>query len=137
MSDRPEPIKSLLQYANDTVALLSLLYDLDLLPEQLQEPSHDWERMLLLIQSWKDRADKLDQLRAAGLFINDSNRALAERNVQLRAERDRLKELLSVAKCPNCEGSGSYVRQTGEDTCEEMKCEWCSERYSALNEPKP
>jgi hypothetical protein len=35
-------------YINATPELISLLYDLDLLPEQLDKPSHDFNRMLLL-----------------------------------------------------------------------------------------
>lgn len=37
-----------LAYINSKPALLSLLYDLDLLPEQLEEGSKDWNRMLIL-----------------------------------------------------------------------------------------
>ena len=39
---------SLIRYINDTPELLSLLYDLDLMPEQVAEKSRDYGRMLLL-----------------------------------------------------------------------------------------
>jgi hypothetical protein len=48
-------VRPLLRYANETPELLSLLYDMDLMPEQLKERTHDWARMLMLIQAWKNR----------------------------------------------------------------------------------
>lgn len=47
-------IKSLLSYANKTPELLSLLYDMDLLPEQLKQGTRDYSRMLMLINTWKN-----------------------------------------------------------------------------------
>ncbi len=53
---RIEPVvQQLLQYVNNTPALLSLLYDLDLMPEQLERGSRDWVRMLMIAKAWKDR----------------------------------------------------------------------------------
>lgn len=51
MSDTPPT--DLLQYINATPALLSLLYDLDLMPEQLAVGSKDWMRMLQLAQWYR------------------------------------------------------------------------------------
>jgi hypothetical protein len=48
-------VRSLLRYVGETPELLSLLYDMDLMPEQLKERTHDWARMLLLAQAWKNR----------------------------------------------------------------------------------
>lgn len=48
-------VRLLLCYANETPELLSLLYDMDLMPEQLKERTHDWVRMLMLIEAWKNR----------------------------------------------------------------------------------
>lgn len=36
-------------YLNSTPELLSLLYDLDLMPEQLREGTVNWTRMIILI----------------------------------------------------------------------------------------
>jgi len=41
-------VKALLRYINRTPELLSLLYDLDLLPEQLKRDSVQWMQMLIL-----------------------------------------------------------------------------------------
>lgn len=57
-AETPSPVASsavladgLLKYINETPEMLSLLYDLDLMPEQLDRESHDWFRMLILA-SW-------------------------------------------------------------------------------------
>ena len=47
MSDE-EAEKAILAYINSTPELLTLLYDLDLLPEQLKEGTEDWIRMIKL-----------------------------------------------------------------------------------------
>lgn len=44
--------REILLYINDTPALLSVLYDTDLLPEQTQETS-DYYRTLLIAAAWK------------------------------------------------------------------------------------
>lgn len=41
-------VRALLRYINRTPELLSLLYDLDLLPEQLKRDSFQWRQMLIL-----------------------------------------------------------------------------------------
>ena len=51
-----ERFRSLIKYANETPELLSLLYDMDLLPEQCGEMTHDWARMMILIEAWKQRS---------------------------------------------------------------------------------
>ena len=48
MSERSKGFQELLDYINATPELLSLLYDLDLMPEQLDFPSHDGNRMILI-----------------------------------------------------------------------------------------
>lgn len=47
-------VKELLRYINRTPELLSLLYDLDLLPEQLERDSFQWQQMLIL-SNWHHR----------------------------------------------------------------------------------
>ena len=42
---------SISMYVNNTTEILSLLYDLNLLPEQLERGSQDWKRMIILV-SW-------------------------------------------------------------------------------------
>jgi hypothetical protein len=41
-------VKAILRYINRTPELISLLYDLDLLPEQLERNSFKWRQMLIL-----------------------------------------------------------------------------------------
>ena len=54
---------------------------------------------------------------------------------------EQLRGLLSVAKCPNCDGSGAYTVETGgcdmdgeNDTreCHQEQCQWCDERDALL-----
>jgi hypothetical protein len=42
---------------NDCSELLSLLYDLDLMPEQLQEGTKDWHRMQVLCAWFMDKQE--------------------------------------------------------------------------------
>lgn len=44
----------LLQFINDCPALLSLLYDMDWMPEQLKRGTREWILMLLLVEYWKN-----------------------------------------------------------------------------------
>jgi hypothetical protein len=46
-------VRELLSYINETPPLLSLLYDLDWMPEQLERGEHDWFRILMLAEAWK------------------------------------------------------------------------------------
>lgn len=61
--DRTEVIREsyceqLLGYINRTPALLSLLYDTDLMPEQLKKGSQDWARMFRVAAAWKSLSDR-------------------------------------------------------------------------------
>jgi hypothetical protein len=47
-----EQAKSLIAYINSTPYLVSLLYDLDLLPEQVESDSHDFRRMLIIANAF-------------------------------------------------------------------------------------
>lgn len=49
---------------------------------------------------------------------------------QQEAEIELLKGLLEVAKCPCCDGSGAYYDDYGNVN----QCQFCDERYHALNE---
>jgi hypothetical protein len=51
MKERSEEFQQLQRYINATPELQLLLYDLDLLPEQLDFPSHDGNRMIV-IATW-------------------------------------------------------------------------------------
>ena len=54
VTDTVDPfVRQLMQYINDTPPLLSLLYDMDFMPEQLEQGSHNWVRMLMLAEAWK------------------------------------------------------------------------------------
>jgi len=50
--DQQNDIDNLLKYANQTPALLSLLYDIDLMPEQTMG-RRDWLKTLTLIAAWR------------------------------------------------------------------------------------
>lgn len=50
-----------------------------------------------------------------------------------REEGERLKKLLSVAKCPECDGSGSILQQVGDDEWEQQQCQWCYEKNQLTN----
>lgn len=41
-------VRELLCYISDTPALLSLLYDIDMLPEQLEKSTKSWGDMLII-----------------------------------------------------------------------------------------
>lgn len=45
---RDVQVSTVITYINSTPELVSLLYDLDMLPEQLEEGSKDWKRMFIL-----------------------------------------------------------------------------------------
>lgn len=47
--------KSILDYISNTPVLLSLLYDMEMMPEQLKRGSLDWYRMLILAERWKSK----------------------------------------------------------------------------------
>jgi hypothetical protein len=40
--------------------------------------------------------------------------------------------LLEMAKCPNCDGSGSIAHQCSEDKWEQEQCQWCFLKYLTL-----
>lgn len=48
-----EGLRSICSYINDTPALRSLLYDLDLLPEQVKPDSREGSHMLSIAEAWK------------------------------------------------------------------------------------
>lgn len=54
----PENIRELLRYINETPALLSLLYDIDMLPEQLTEMTKPWGDMLIISEHFRWHSDK-------------------------------------------------------------------------------
>lgn len=45
--------KELLAYLNKTPPLASVVYDMDLMPEQLEKGSRDYRRLFMLIDAWK------------------------------------------------------------------------------------
>ena len=53
--EQQEEVRQLKLYLNETPELLSLLYDIDLLPEQLEDGSREWFHMILIIEAWKNR----------------------------------------------------------------------------------
>lgn len=59
MNIAPEYIDGLLRYINETADLLSLLYDLNMMPEQLERGSIQWRQMLVLADWHRARFTKL------------------------------------------------------------------------------
>ena len=57
--------------------------------------------------------------------------SVAEFN-QLRDQLANVLDLLLLAKCPDCNGSGSYAQETRDGGCDQVECRWCSDRASAL-----
>ena len=58
-----ELVRQLRDYINKTPALISILYDMDLLPEQVSEGSIDHRRMIILAAWWQSINDKLPNAR--------------------------------------------------------------------------
>ena len=56
MNDKYQPV---LKYISETPELLSVLYDIDFLPEQLEEDSKDWCRMIMIAGAWKGYESKM------------------------------------------------------------------------------
>lgn len=51
---------------------------------------------------------------------------------QLSAIAPNVIELLRVAQCPACDGSGAIPHQIGEGDWELQQCQWCDERQQAI-----
>ena len=58
--------------------------------------------------------------------------ALTEANANLIAAAPELFELLEIAACPQCDGSGAFYDNHGE-VCQ---CQWCDERKKAIAKAK-
>jgi len=78
------------------------------------------------------------------MHIIDVRSTRAKEIARLKKENDKLKELLKVAKCPNCAGDGVVPVTTGETwergdgevfvVTEPSQCQWCYEVKQALKE---
>ena len=57
MEYKPITGRELLKYINNTPALLSLLYDIDLMPEQFinNQDSPEWQQMVIIVNYWRER----------------------------------------------------------------------------------
>lgn len=53
-----EKEKALMQYIDMNAEIWSLLYDLDLLPEQVMRPNKDWERMIKLAWWHREKTNR-------------------------------------------------------------------------------
>ena len=47
--------RELLKYINNNPTLLSLLYDIDLMPEQCHQDSPEWQQMVIIVNYWRER----------------------------------------------------------------------------------
>ena len=61
MNNLPKFIRDILDFINKDSETLSLLYDLDLMPEQLEEKSSDWYKMLIIADFIKKGKEKLSE----------------------------------------------------------------------------
>jgi len=59
--------KKLLRYISSDLGLISLLYDLNMLPEQLKEGSQDWIRMLVITLHWRASMAEHDKNKAVSI----------------------------------------------------------------------
>ncbi len=78
-------------------------------------------------QMQRQRATLLDDISCA----RQSLYKVAEQRNTLLCEGGHLIELLRAAKCPNCDGSGCYIRDMGSTHDELQQCQWCFERNAA------
>lgn len=62
----------ILKYINETPELLSLLYDMGLLPEQHPENSRDWNRCMMLSEAWKENSKSKDAIETIVEMSNTS-----------------------------------------------------------------
>lgn len=53
-----EAEKKLLKFVNEELVVQSLLYDMDLLPEQIRKDSKSWPEMLNIVQHFKAAKNK-------------------------------------------------------------------------------
>jgi len=49
-----------------------------------------------------------------------------------RADNLILKQLLQIAICPECDGSGINAQQVGEQEWEAVQCQWCDTKNNIL-----
>jgi hypothetical protein len=54
-----ESVRDLLRYINDSPRLLSLLYDIDMMPEQLERGTNRWLNMLMIAYAFRDHEETL------------------------------------------------------------------------------
>lgn len=81
---KEEHIADLKKYINNTPALQSLLYDLDLMPEQLPASHPQHEFPFHIAAAWRrDRQELLDALEKYQALIGTVNYPLAKGNCEL------------------------------------------------------
>ena len=87
--------------------------------------------MKTIAQCGKREKQLQDELAKKQLLLNGhiaANRQYEEENERLKAENVKLIGLLSMAKCPCCDGSGGFYDSYG-NACQ---CQWCHEREQTL-----
>ena len=80
--------EELLNYINSTPDLLSLLYDIDLLPEQTLKVTHNWERAKAIANMHKTFPDALDRLKT-GIVAGVNKECLLAIIREVRPDDDR------------------------------------------------
>lgn len=102
------------------------------LEAELVEATKQWHAWENIASIDNDRAEKAEAELAA---------LTAQESAQSVARERMLMGLLKVASCPNCDGCGFTVRETGgcdsdgeNDTREwrQEQCQWCVERDDAI-----
>ena len=59
MTEISQTESELLSYINDTPRLMSLLYDINLLPEQTMDSRH-WRKTLIIAEQWRANNETLN-----------------------------------------------------------------------------
>ena len=67
---------------------------------------------------------RLKKLSTLGVKVNNE---LTAKLQQADKDKAELIALISVARCPACDGSGSIPHQVQEDEWEAEQCQWCYE----------
>jgi len=92
---------------------------------------------LELHDTWtENQANLRAELQAAQATVTTQDTMLkqsADKEEQLRAENERLLELVAVAECPQCDGRGHYAVPDGRGGCDAEQCQWCFETEDIRN----
>ena len=73
------------------------------------------------------------------LFCQECGRGgvdAVKKAILIDEEIDKLRDLLAMASCPNCDGIGSYSMAGLNGEVIQEQCRWCFEKNLLLNDKK-